>query len=95
MYEKLSNGTLGYAFKRAKCIKFFTDESENLLSQALEKRNYVVHNLFKEDLKNNHLETDPTFFYEELEETIDLLHSINESLIDIFEKQKGEYKLIW
>ena len=94
-YEKLSGKPLGTSLNRAKGIKFFTDESEKLLSQAIEKRNYVVHHLFKEDLRNNHLETDPTFFYEELEETIGLLHSINESLTDIFKKQKEEYKFIW
>lgn len=94
-YKKLSERPLGEAFKRAQKIEFFTQEGEKLLSQAIEKRNYVVHRLFKEDLKENHLETDPTYYYEELEETISLLNTVNESLVDIFKKQKEEHKLIW
>jgi len=94
-YKDLSGMSLGKILKRAREIQFFTKESEDLLAQAIEKRNYVVHQLFKEDLKEKHLENDPTFYYDKLEETIDLLHSINESLIGIFKRQKNEFKLIW
>lgn len=94
-YIKLSKSTLGGNLRRAKEIKFFTDESEELLSKAIEKRNYVIHNLFKDDLKNQYLETNPKFYFDELEDTIELLHSINESLVEIFKLQKEEHKLIW
>lgn len=94
-YKELSKRTFGGNFKRAKEIKFFTEESEELLSKAIEKRNFVVHRLFKEDLQKNYLETNPEFYFNELEETIYLLNSINESLVEIFRKQKQEHKLIW
>ena len=94
-YKELSKRTFGGKFKRAKEIKFFTKESEELLSKAIEKRNFVVHRLFKEDLQKNYLETNPEFYFNELEETIYLLNSINESLVEIFRKQKQEHKLIW
>lgn len=94
-YKRLSKMTFGANFKRAKKIKFFTKESEELLLKAIEKRNYVVHNLFKDDLIKNYLETNPKYYFNELEETISLLNTINESLVEIFKQQKEEYKLIW
>ena len=94
-YEKLSKRTLGGNLIRAKEIKFFTEESEELLSKANEKRNYVIHSLFKDDLKNKYLETNPKYYFNELEETISLLNTINESLVEIFKQQKEEHKLIW
>ena len=94
-YKKLSKTTFGANFKRAKEIKFFTKESEELLSKAIEKRNYVIHSLFKDDLKKNYLETNPEFYFNELEETIFLLKSINDSLVEIFKQQREEHKLIW
>ena len=94
-YKKLSKMTFGAIVKRAREIKFFSKESENVLSKAIEKRNYVVHNLFRDDLRKNNLETNPKFYFKELEETISLLNTINESLVEIFNQQKEEYKLIW
>ncbi|MBQ7728287.1 MAG: hypothetical protein IJT60_06920 [Clostridia bacterium] len=94
-YRKLSRKPLGKSLLRAKSIEFFTEEGEKRLSQAIDKRNYVVHQLFKDDLQTNHLETDPTFYYEELENTMDLLQSVNNDLIEIYNKQKAEYQLIW
>lgn len=94
-YKELSKRTFGGNFKRAKEIKFFTEESEELLSKAIKKRNYVIHSLFKDDLKNMYLETNPKYYFKELEETISLLNTINESLVEIFKQQKEEHKLIW
>ncbi|CCY04666.1 unknown [Faecalibacterium sp. CAG:1138] len=94
-YKELSKRTFGGNFRRAKEIKFFTKESEELLSKAIEKRNFIVHRLFKEDLQKNYLETNPKFYFNELEETISLLNSINEGLVEIFKKQKQEHKFIW
>ena len=94
-YKELSKRTFGGNFKRAKEIKFFTNESEELLSKAIGKRNYVIHSLFKDDLKNKYLETNPKYYFKELEETISLLNNINESLVEIFKQQKEEHKLIW
>ena len=87
--------TFGANLKRAMEIKFFTKESEELLSKAIEKRNYVIHSLFKEDLEKNYLETNPKYYFNELEETIFLLNTINESLVKIFKQQKEEHQLIW
>ena len=94
-YKKLSKNTFGAIVKRAREIKLFTKESEKVLSKAIEKRNYVVHDLFKDDLRKNNLETNPKFYFKELEETISLLNTINESLVEIFNQQKEEYKVIW
>ena len=54
-----------------------------------------MHNLFRDDLKPRHLETDPEFYFEELENTIEILHEINEVLTKIFERQKQEFELIY
>ena len=94
-YDKLSKKSLGKSLNRAKEIKFFTEESEKTLLEAIEKRNYVIHHLFKDDLTKKSLDTNPTVYYQELEETIALLTSVNDSLIEIFKQQKEEHKLIW
>ena len=95
MYHKLSGIPLGAILRQAKKVKFFNEDGIGLLEKACKKRNYVVHNLFRDDLKLRHLETDPEFYFEELENTIEILHEINEVLTKIFERQKQEFKLIY
>ena len=95
MYHKLSGIPLGGVLKQAKRVNFFNEDGLELLEKACKKRNYVVHNLFRDDLKPRHLETDPEFYFEELENTIEILHEINEVLTKIFERQKQEFKLIY
>lgn len=93
-YRTLSTKTLGSILNRAEKIKFFDEGGLNLLREACNKRNYVVHHLFRDDLNSKHLESDPQFYFEELETTIGLLHEINEVLLNILEQQKKEFKLI-
>ena len=95
MYHKLSGIPLGCVLKQAKKVNFFNEDGLELLEKACKKRNYVVHNLFRDDLKPRHLETDPEFYFEELENTIEILHEINEVLTKIFERQKQEFELIY
>ena len=94
MYHKLSSTPLGNILKQAKKVKFFNADGIELLEKACKKRNYVIHHLFREDLKQKHLETDPEFYFEELETTIEFLYRINEVLTKIFERQKQEFELI-
>lgn len=94
LYRTLSTKPLGVILKQAEKVKFFNQDGLELLQEACNKRNYVVHHLFRDDLKPNHLESDPQFYFEELETTIGLLHEINEVLTKIFEGQKQEFKLI-
>ena len=65
------------------------------MEKACKKRNYVIHHLFREDLKQKHLETEPEFYFEALETTIEFLYGINEVLTKIFERQKQEFELIY
>ena len=94
LYQMLSTKTFGAILNRAEKIKFFTEDGLKLLREACSKRNYVVHHLFRDDLNSKHLESDPQFYFEELETTIGLLHEINEVLLNILEQQKKEFKLI-
>ena len=94
LYQTLSTKTFGAILNRAEKIKFFTEDGLKLLREACSKRNYVVHHLFRDDLNSKHLESDPQFYFEELETTIGLLHEINEVLLNIFEQQKKEFRLI-
>lgn len=94
LYRTLSTKTLGSILNRAEKIKFFDEDGLKLLREACSKRNYVVHHLFRDDLNSKHLESDPQFYFEELETTIGLLHEINEVLLNIFEQQKKEFQLI-
>ena len=94
LYQTLSTKTFGAILNRAEKIKFFTEDGLKLLREACSKRNYVVHHLFRDDLDSKHLESDPQFYFEELETTIGLLHEINEVLLNIFERQKKDFRLI-
>lgn len=94
LYHKLSCIPLGGILKQAKKVKFFNEDGIELLEKACQKRNYVVHHLFRDDLEPKHLENDPQFYFDELENTIETLHEINEVLTKIFERQKQEFKLI-
>ena len=94
LYQTLSTKTFGAILNRAEKIKFFTEDGLKLLREACSKRNYVVHHLFRDDLHSKHLESDPQFYFEELETTIGLLHEINEVLLNIFEQQKKDFRLI-
>lgn len=94
LYQTLSTKTFGAILNRAEKIKFFTEDGLKLLREACSKRNYVVHHLFRDDLNSKHLESDPQFYFEELETTIGLLHEINEVLLNIFEQQKKDFRLI-
>ena len=94
LYQTLSTKTFGAILNRAEKIKFFTEDGLKLLREACSKRNYVVHHLFRDDLESKHLESDPQFYFEELETTIGLLHEINEVLLNIFEQQKKDFRLI-
>jgi len=52
-YNELSKQALGDILKEARKIKIFTKKSEKTLLHAIEKRNYVIHHLFKDDLTKN------------------------------------------
>ena len=95
LYRTLSTKPLGVILKQAENVKFFEEDGLKLLQEACQKRNYVVHHLFRDDLKPKHIEADPEFYFKELETTIGLLHEINEVLTKIFERQKEEFKLIY
>lgn len=86
---------LGNIIKRAKEVKFFTDESVKTLETVLERRNEVAHHMFKKDLIEKHLENDPAHYFPYLEETIQLFYTVNESLSKIYLEQKKEYKMIY
>ena len=89
-YKKLSKSTFGAVIKRAKDVKFFTEESYKLLEDALKKRNYVMHQFFKDDLTKKVLETNPMEYFDELAEIVDVLKKVNDDLLLIFKKQKVE-----
>lgn len=91
----LETKPLGTIIKRAKEVKFFTDESVKTLETVLERRNEVAHHIFKKDLIEKHLENDPSYYFPYLEETIQLFYTVNESLSKIYLEQKKEYKMIY
>ena len=94
-YKKLQSKPLGNILKRVKEVEFFSIDTIERIKAMCEERNYVVHQLFKEDLKLKYLKTDPSYYFERLENLIEEMYSINNDLSDILEKQKNEYKLIY
>ena len=94
LYKKLSKRPLGKILEQAEKVKFFTEDGLKLLTEACEKRNFVIHHLFREDLFKGYVDTQPEYYYETVEETIGMLHEINEQLVDIFKQQKQEYCML-
>lgn len=95
LYKELEKRPLGFGIEKARQLGYFNDKSQEWLKAMCEERNFVVHRLFREDLVSKHLETDPTFYYERLENLIEEMNAVNNNLNEIFAKQKAEYKLIW
>ena len=94
LYKTLSKRPLGKILEQAEKVKFFTEDGLKLLSEACEKRNFVIHHLFREDLFKGYVDTQPEYYYETVEETIGILHEINEQLVEIFKQQKQEYWML-
>lgn len=95
LYKTLSSKPMGACLAKAKDVRFFTEDSDDRLRLMCDERNWAVHQLFKEDLEFRHLETDPIFYFDKLENIIDDMNAINQDLIKIFENQKQEYNCIW
>lgn len=91
----LENKTLGCIISKAKEVNYFTAKDIELLEDVLKKRNYVTHHLFRNDLKEKKLETNPAIFFKKLEEIINSMYSVNEELNEIFKRQKEEMDLIY
>lgn len=91
-YEKLKSMTMGNIIAHARRIKFFTEESEQLLAQINSERYFIIHNLLKEDLFLQHIDTNPAFYFPRLEALIDKMYNANAQLNDIFKQQKTEYR---
>lgn len=94
-YAELESRPFGAGIKQAEKVKFFTEDFQKELERICQERNYVVHRLFKEDLKEKMLETDPTYYFDRLENLIADMNQVNEELTEIFIIQKAEYKLVW
>ncbi len=95
LYETLSSKPMGASLEKAKKVRFFTKDSYDRLRSMCDERNWAVHQLFKEDLELGHIETDPIFYFDKLENIIDDMSAINQELIKIFQNQKQEYNCIW
>lgn len=95
LYKTLSSKPMGACLAKAKDVRVFTKDSDDRLRSMCDERNWAVHKLFKEDLELRHLETDPIFYFDRLENIIDDMSAINQDLIEIFENQKQKYNCIW
>ena len=95
LYNELIERPVGYGLRQAEKLKFFTDDSQKRLKRICEERNFVIHRVFCDDLKLNHLETDPEFYFGRLESLIENMYYANEELNNIFLQQKEQYMLIW
>lgn len=91
----LETKPLGTIIRRAKEIKFFTEDSIKTLEDVLKRRNDVVHKFFKKDLFGKHLESDPMYYFPYLEETIELFYNVNDTLCKIYKHQKIEFQTIF
>lgn len=93
-YEKLQVKPLGYIIKCAQETNFFNDEAIDKFKWICQERNFIVHRLFKEDLKLKHIETDPSFYFDRLENLIDEMYLMNNELCNIFNDLKKEYHFL-
>lgn len=95
LYNELSKRSFGHGLRQAKAANFFTDDSYKCLQKICEERNYIIHHIFKDDLKLKHIESDPNYYFERLETLIEEMYLANEDLCKIFKQQKAMYKLVW
>lgn len=95
LYNELSRRSLGHGLRQAKAANFFTDDSYKCLQKICEERNYIIHHIFKDDLKLKHIESDPNYYFERLETLIEEMYLANEDLCKIFKQKKAMYKLVW
>ncbi len=93
-YEKLQTKPLGCIIGYAKEANFFKDEAIDKFKWICEERNFVIHRLFKEDLKLKHIETDPSFYFDRLENLINEMYLMNNELCNIFNDLKKEDHLL-
>lgn len=93
-YDKLNKRSLGFVVNKAKEKEYFTEEFQKELKHMLSERNYVAHKLFRDDLCAKHLENDPEYYFERLENLIEEMYIINDGLVNVFNQQKQEYKII-
>ena len=75
--------TLGKLLNKAVKEGIFNDEFVKLLEDVVEKRNYYTHQFFKDQLGSNILETNPSYFYKNMSETISLFYEVNNTLLEI------------
>lgn len=95
LYSMLQKSTLGKNIHELKQCKLLPKDIVAELQHILEERNYVVHQMFKDDLAEKRLETSPIYYFERLENLVTSMYKINEQLSYIIDEQKTKYNLIY
>lgn len=93
-YETLSKSTLGSIINKFKAIKHYDQSSDKVLEYVLKERNFVIHQLFKEDIGKNELLETPKAAIKKMDTLLEKLNILNLELCEIIVKQKEEYSLI-
>lgn len=94
-YESLIRRELGKLKNIIKEKKIFTENFLDEIEYIRVKRNYFVHNLFKDDLFSKEFQSNPKHFIPRLQELISRMVLVNDNLCNIFERMKKEVRLIY
>ena len=93
-YKLLNKKELGRSLKEIKGTTALEKELISRIDKIRIRRNYYIHNFFKEDLKTQRISSNPLQLMSDLEALIEEMASVNDQLCAIFNQYKAEYKLI-
>lgn len=93
-YESLNKMELGRSLKQFKGTTALEKELISRIDKVRIRRNYYIHNFFKEDLKTQRISSNSLQLMSDLEALIEEMASVNDQLCVIFNQYKAEYKMI-
>lgn len=96
LYAKSIHKSLGQNIAQAKNDGLFKENASQLaeLEDALKERNYVTHQLFKDDVNDSHIEKDTPKVLERLLHDVERLKNINDVLLIQVDTLKKDYDSI-
>ena len=94
-YESLNKMELGRSLEKFKGTTALGMELTSRIDKIRIRRNYYIHNFFKDDLKTQRISINPLQLMSDLEALIEEMAAVNDQLCVIFNQYKAEYKLIY
>lgn len=91
-FNNLNNNTMGSVIKAIKEVGLFTTDAERTLSKVLRERNYIVHQLFKEDIIKQEYSKKPEPIIQRLSQLLKTMDFVNDQLLQVITNLQNQYK---